>query len=117
MDRYLLATLLAVAACDSGSGTLTPEQAAKGKDGQKVTVIGDVFAVTFDSTQTAARKAELAQHASDPGFLIEEDAEEVRGQVPAYTDINAKYPRTPDHYILIRSKVPPEVVQTNPQYT
>jgi len=119
MDEFLVAALLlAVIGCgDGGSGVLTPEQAAKGKDGQKVTVIGDVFAVTFDSTQTAARKAELAKHPNDPGFLIEEDAEEIRGRVPAYQDTNAKYPRTPDHYVLIRSKVPPEVVQTNPQYS
>src|SRR3569623_347073 len=119
MDEFFVAVLLAaLAACgDGGSGVMTPEQTAQAKDGTKVTVIGDVFAVTFDSTQTAARRAELAQHPNDPSYIIEDDAEELRGANPAYDDTGAKYPRTPDHYILIRSKVPPEVVQTNPQYS
>jgi len=119
MDEIFVAVLLAaLAACgDGGSGVLTPEQAAKAKDGAKVTVIGDVFAVTFDSTQSAARRAELAEHPNDPSYIIEDDAEELRGANPAYDDTGAKYPRTPDHYILIRSVVPPEVVQTNPQYS
>lgn len=117
MREFLLTAALLVACGDSGSGVLTPEKAGKGKDGSKVTVSGEVFAVTYDSTQAAARRAILAEHPNDPSYIIEDDAEELRGQHPAYDDTGAPYPRTPDHYILIRSKVPPEVVQTNPQYS
>ena len=110
--------LLALAACgDPYNGKLTPEKAAMAPEGHLVVVIGTVFGTSWDSVQTAMRKQELAQHAGDTEWILEQDAEAARGKVPAYDDTGAKYPRTPDHYILIRSKVPLQVVQGNPDFT
>jgi hypothetical protein len=112
---WLLAIFLG---CSSKSGPMTPEQAASGaKDGQHVVVIGTVHTVTFDSIQVMARKAEVAEHAGDMSWLLEEDTEEATANAaPPYNDTE-NYRRTPDHYILIRSKVPPDVVQGQPGFT
>ena len=110
--------LAVVLGCSSKSGPMTPEQAASGaKDGQQVVVIGTVHTVTFDSIQVSMRKAELAEHLGDISWLLEEDAEEATANAaPPYNDTE-NYHRTPDHYILIRSKVPSDVVQGQPGFT
>jgi hypothetical protein len=119
-DRVRCASfvLVAVAACgDNVVGTLTPEQAATQASGTKVTVFGTVHTVTWDSTQTAMRKRELAAHAGDLEWILEQDGEEERGDHHAYDDGGAKYPRTPDHYILIRSAVPAGITFDAPDFT
>ena len=110
--------LAALAACgDPYNGTLTPEKAAGAPDGHLVVVIGTVFATSWDSTQTAMRKQELADHAGDLEWILEQDDEELRGRTPAYDDAGAKYPRTPDHYVLVRSTKPPKVTNGDPDFT
>src|ERR1051325_10042224 len=104
---------LMLAACGGGgfSGTGTPEQVIDGaSDGQHVDVTGEVFAVTFDSTPVAARFVELGD-----GLL--QDDEELRGQVHAFDDTNARYPRTTDRYVLIRTAVPPGVDIADPAFS
>jgi len=118
MHRGCYAVLLLAACGDNRSGVLTPEQAASGsKDGDHVVVVGEVHTVTYDSTQTMMRKFQLLQHANDEDWIIESDDEEQRGVAFAYDDAGAKYPRTPDHYILIRSKVQPGVTQGQPDFS
>src|SRR5215831_5767079 len=110
--------LFALAACsDPYNGKLSPEQAMKAPDGHLVVVIGTVFATTWDSTQTMMRKQELIDHAGDMDWILEQNAEEARGKVPAYDDAGAHYPRTPDHYILFRTKKPPGITQGDPDFT
>jgi hypothetical protein len=110
--------LLALAACgDPYNGTLTPETAAGAPEGHLVVVIGTVFATSWDSTQTAMRKQQLSEHAGDLDWILEQGDEEIRGRVPAYDDAGAKYPRTPDHYVLVRSKTPPKVTNGDPDFT
>ncbi|MGE5184274.1 MAG: hypothetical protein ACM31C_19530, partial [Acidobacteriota bacterium] len=116
MRRVWVLALLA--ACgDPYSGKLTPEKAAGAPEGHLVVVVGTVFATTWDSTQTAMRRQQLAQHGNDLDWILDQGDEQLRGRVPAYDDAGAKYPRTPDHYILIRSKTPSQVVQGNPDFT
>lgn len=106
------------AACgDEFAGELTPEKAATAPEGHHVTVVGEVHTVTWDSMQVAHRKAELALHAGDLEWILEQNAEELRGVAPAYQDTGANYPRTPDHYVLIRSTVPTGIVQGQPGFT
>ncbi len=116
MRRIWVLALLA--ACgDPYNGKLTPEKAATAPEGHLVLVVGTVFATSWDSNQTSMRKQELAAHPNDLDWILEQGDEQLRGRVPAYDDAGAKYPRTPDHYILIRSQVPSQVVQGNPDFT
>jgi hypothetical protein len=102
-----IAIVLLCAACGGSSGPMSPEQAVSGAhDGDKITVVGQVHAVTFDSTQSTARKLQLAHHPDPVEWVLEQDDEQARAAAPAYQDTNAKYPRTPDHYILFRTQVP-----------
>jgi hypothetical protein len=119
MRRAWFAVVVAAAACgDNKKGVYTPEQAASGaSEGEKIVVTGEVHTTTFDSTQTMARKFDLIAHAGNQDWIIESDDEEQRGVAFAYNDAGAKYPRTPDHYILIRSKVPPGVTQGDPDFS
>src|SRR5260221_14776452 len=100
---------VALAGCgDKFNGTGTPEQVIAGPvDGQHVEVTGDVHTVSFDSIQNLPRRMLLAAHSNQVEWVIEQDDEEIRGKHPAYDDIGAQYPRTPDHYILIRGTKPP----------
>ncbi len=82
-------------------------------DGQHVEVIGEVHTVTFESTQSAARKALLARrpdldqvHAIEWIFERGEQQERQRGQHHAFDDAGEDYPRATDRYILIRSVKP-----------
>lgn len=85
----------------------TPEQVSAGaKDGQTVVAIGTVHATTFDSLQAPQQARELARHHNSIEWVLHQDDEEIRGKHFAYDDAGAKYPRTPDHYILIRSVEP-----------
>src|SRR5439155_6336050 len=100
------------------SGIMTPEQAAASAgEGERVVVTGEVHTVTFDSTQAAARRAELAGHVWLRDWFLEDDAEELRAEHFAYDDVGAKYPRTPDHYILLRSKTPDGITFGAPGFT
>src|SRR6516225_18440 len=105
-----------LAACGGGkSGPMTPEDAAaNAHDGDKITVIGQVHTVTFDSTQSTARKLQLASHPDPVAWVLEQDDELMRAAAPAYNDAGAKYPRTPDHYILIRTQVPDGITLGQP---
>jgi hypothetical protein len=111
--------LLGLVACgDNFSGKGTPEQTAAGaKDGQHVEITGVVHTVTYDSTQTAARKAALAKVRDQVEWVLAQDDEVKRGVKFAYDDAGAQYPRLPDHYILIRSKTPDGVTQGEPGFT
>src|SRR5947207_15929796 len=98
--RELIAlALVLVAGCGGKKGTLTPEEAGKEKDGATVTVEGEVHTVTWNSTQAAARKAELKDTPRDPDWVVEQDAEEKRGIKHAIDETGADYPRTDDRYI------------------
>src|SRR5437660_786807 len=109
--RIALAVLL-VACSDAKT---TPESVASGaKDGDHVVVTGEVFATTFDDIMAAARRQELAAHPRDIDYILEQDDEEKRGVAFDYADTGAKYPRTPDHYILIRSVKPSGVTLGDP---
>jgi len=101
-------TFLAMVGCGDNLIGNTPELvAAAASDGQRVDVIGTVHAVTFDSTQPDMVRRMLLGIQSDPiKWVLEQDDEEKRGVAFAYDDTGAKYPRTPDHYVLIRSVVP-----------
>src|SRR5262245_8243051 len=103
---------LVMAACGNGfSGTGTPEQVVAGaSDGQRVDTTGEVHTVTFESTAVAARRVDL-------GDVLLQDDEERRGLVHAFDDANARYPRTTDRYILIRSAVPPGVAIDDPAFS
>lgn len=111
--------VVALAACgDSFNGSGTPEQVIAGaKDGQKVEATGEVFAVTWDSTQSRARKALLAAHNDEIEFVLEQEDEAKRAIVHAYDDGDAKYPRTTDHYVLIRSVKPAGITMGEPGFT
>lgn len=113
----LVAVALLAGCGDSKKGVLTPEEAGKEKDGTKVTVEGEVHTVSWESTQSAARRAELRVTSRDPDWVVEDDAEEKRGVKHALDEAGADYPRTDDHYILIRSKVPAGVRQEEPGFT
>jgi hypothetical protein len=117
--KTLVVTILAIAGCgDSFGGKGTPEQVVDGaSEGQHVDVTGTVFAVTWDSLQSAARRQELVGHEGDIDFVIENDAEESRGITPAFDEPGADYPRTDDHYILIRTTKPPGVSQDEPGFS
>jgi hypothetical protein len=110
--RGIVIALACAAAAGCGDnrkppGPMTPEQvAASASDGDQVTVIGQVHAVTWDSMQDPARKAQLAHHPDPIEWVLEQDDEQKRGITPAYNDAGAKYPRTPDHYVLFRTEVP-----------
>jgi hypothetical protein len=116
--KWGLAATIALAACGGGSsGPMTPEQAAeRAHDGDKITVTGQVHAVTFDSTQSMARRLQLAHHPDPVEWVLEQDDEQARAVAPAYTDTNAKYPRTPDHYVLFRTQVPDGVTLGQPDF-
>jgi len=117
MKRLAAVCLLLMACGDNTGGILTPEQAAGAAEGTQVVVIGEVHTVTFDSTQNVARREELAEHQGDLNWILESDAEEVRGMQPAFDEAGADYPRTGDHYILIRSEKPPGITQGEPGFT
>ena len=104
-------TLLVLAACgDSFNGKGTPEQVIGGaKDGQKVETTGEVFAVTWDSTQNAMRKAMLAKQSDNIEWVLEQEDEAKRAIVHATDEPGADYPRTDDHYVLIRTVKPPGI--------
>src|SRR5882672_12012540 len=105
--RAAIVAILVIACGDNFTGKGTPEQVIGGaKDGQKVEVTGDVFAVTWDSTQAAARKLLLATHRDSVEWMLEQEDEAVRGRQHAFDDAGAKYPRTLDRYILIRTVKP-----------
>ena len=114
----LLIVCVACAACGGGkSGPTTPEDAvANAHDGDKITVIGQVHTVTFDSTQSTARRLQLAQQKNPVEWVLEQDDELQRAAAPAYSDAGAKYPRTPDHYILIRTVVPDGITLGQPGF-
>jgi len=110
--------ILAIAGCGDFDGKGSPEEVVGGaSEGQHVDVTGTVHAVTFDTVQSAARKLELVGHEDDIDFIIENDAEELRGMVHAYDEPGADYPRTDDHYILIRSEKPSGISQDEPGFT
>lgn len=119
MRSRLAGMAVALVACgDHAGGVMTPEQAAtQAKDVDKVVVLGTVHTVTYDSVQPAMRRIELAEHAGDLDWILEQGGEELRGKLPAYDDAGARYPRTPDHYILIRSTVPDGVTFGAPGFT
>ena len=118
MRRWFLSIALVAGCSDKFNGTGTPEQVIAGADeGQRVEVTGEVHTVTFDSTQNSARRRLLANHPNQVDWVIEQDDEQRRGLHPAFDDTGAKYPRTADHYVLIRSKKPPGVTQTDPDFT
>jgi hypothetical protein len=102
---------------DNIAGELTPEQAATQKDGTSVTVVGTVHTVTWDSTQTTMRLRELRAHADDIDWILEQGNEDERGRHFAYDDAGAHYPRTPDHYILVRSTVPDGITNGQSGFT
>jgi hypothetical protein len=110
---------LACGACgDNGNGKITPESiATTATDGQHVEVTGEVHTVSFDSTQKLVRKVLLASHWSAVEWVVNQDDEEERGVAHAYDDAGAQYPRTPDHYILIRSVKPAGVTQGESGFT
>jgi hypothetical protein len=115
---YIACIVLAGCGDNKFSGTGTPEQIiASAAEGQHVVVTGDVHTVTFDSKQNAARRQLMATHPNQVDWVIEQDDEELRGKHPAYDDTGASYPRTPDHYILFRTKKPDGVTQTDPGFT
>jgi hypothetical protein len=99
---------LATIGCGDNLLGKTPELVAvTASEGQHVEVIGTVHAVTFDSTQPDMVRRMLLDIQSDPiNWVLEQDDEEKRGGQFAYDDTGAHYPRTPDHYILLRSVVP-----------
>jgi len=112
--------LVVCSGCGDNHTPVTPESlAANGKDGQRVEVIGEVHTVTYDSTMTARRQAVIARHAGEAplDWVIEDDAEEPRGEQHAYEDIGADYPRTPDHYVLIRSALPDGITSGEPDFS
>jgi hypothetical protein len=113
-----VAMLLICAACGDGfSGAGTPEQVIAGASiGQRVEVTGTVHTVTFDSTQDAARRAQLALHRDQGAWALAQEDERLRGTVHAYEDVGAKYPRTEDHYILIRTVKPRGIAQDEPGF-
>jgi hypothetical protein len=116
--RTLVVIALGLASC-GGSAKSTPEQiASDGKDGQRVEVTGEVHTVTFESKASAARRAFVARHAGiDPlVWLLDDDEEEQRGARPAYDDPEQGYPRTPDHYVLIRSVKPAGITFGDPEF-
>jgi hypothetical protein len=120
MRRAIVLLLFVTAGCgDNLTGKLsTPEQVvAGGKDGQRVEVIGEVHAVTYDSVQAASRKALLATHRDSVEWVLEQDDEAQRAGHTAFTDTGAKYPRTPDHYILLRTVTPPGVTFQDPDFS
>jgi hypothetical protein len=99
---------------------VTPESIATGgKDGQRVEVTGEVHTVTFDSTMTPQRRRLVARHAGERSvaWLLADDGDEGVGDgAYAYDDPIDGYPRTPDHYVLIRS-VTPEGISLGPLFT
>ncbi|HTJ43203.1 MAG TPA: hypothetical protein VL463_13955 [Kofleriaceae bacterium] len=116
MRGHFALMIIVVAACGS-TPISTPEQAISGaKDGDKLTITGQVHAVTFDSKQQAARKLQLANHPDSVEWVLEQDDEQQRGIAPAYMDTNAKYPRTPDHYVLFRTQVPDGITLAQPGF-
>jgi hypothetical protein len=97
----------------------TPESiAAGGADGQHVEVTGQVHTVTFDSVMSAQRRAAIARHAGEPpsAWMFAEDIEESQAELHAYNDPPDGYPRTPDHYVLIRSAVPDGITFSEPGF-
>lgn len=116
--RNLLVMALGMVAC-GGSGKATPEQiASAGKDGDRVEVTGEVHAVTFDSRASPARQALRARReGGDPlVWLLDDDDEDRAALQPAYEDVDPGYPRTPDHYVLIRSVKPVGVTLGDPEF-
>jgi hypothetical protein len=123
MNRLLaccVGILVAGGGCgDNQPGRLTtPEQlAVDGKDGQRVEVIGEVHAVTFDSAQVAARKALLAAHRDAVEWVLEQDDEAQHAGHTAFTEPDAKYPRTEDRYVLIRTTKPAGITFGEPDFS
>lgn len=94
MGRLLVASVILVGC---GDGKPTPESVATGgKDGQHVDVTGEVHTVTWDSTMVAMRGVAHSEDFDAPGAI---------------------YPRTGDHYILIRSKKPPGITNGDPDFS
>ena len=118
MKRLLCCAVVLGCGDNSLPAQLTPEQAIDAvSDGTHVDVIGQVFAVSWNSTQTAARAQALVGHEDDIDWILEQDAEELRGTHTAFDDQNASYPRTEDFYVLIRTAVPDGVVQGAPGFS
>ncbi|MDB4959627.1 MAG: hypothetical protein JWO36_7196, partial [Myxococcales bacterium] len=121
--RPALLCLLCCGACGDNSTTkattkATPESiATNAKDGDHVEIVGEVHTVTFDSTQRLARRVLLAMPQDPVAWVVNQDDEEARGVAHAYDDTGAQYPRTPDHYILIRSVKPAGVTQGETGFT
>src|SRR5262249_7546233 len=94
--------LVAVVASACGGGKSGPstrgDGAGNAHDGDKTRVVGQVHTVTCDSTQSTARKLQLAAQKTPVEWVLEQDDELMRAAAPAYNDAGAKYPRTPDHY-------------------
>lgn len=99
-----------------GKGT-AEEVTANAKDGQQVEATGEVFAVTWDSVQAPARKAMLAAHFDSIEYVLEQEDEAKRALVHAYEDTGAKYPRTEDRYVLIRTTTPAGITFGQPGFT
>src|SRR5947207_4826023 len=120
MVARTLFVLAACCACGDNHVLVTPESvAATGQDGQRVEVTGEVHTVTFDSVMSAQRQAALARRAGEPtlAWLVDEDDEAEAGQPHAYGDPPDGYPRTPDHYVLIRSATPDGITFGTPAFT
>jgi hypothetical protein len=108
--------LVACWGCGDNRVPVTPESiAAGGTEGQRVEVTGEVHTVTFDSTMAPRRQALVARHAGEPAlsWVLDDDADELE----AYDDPADGYPRTPDHYVLIRSTTPDGVTSGRPDFT
>jgi hypothetical protein len=119
VTRHVALGVLAVAACGgSFDGHGTPEQVVAGaKDGQQIETTGEVFQVTWDSVQNAARKKLLAGHSDSVEYVLEQEDEEKRAIAHAFEDVDAKYPRTQDRYILIRTTKPAGITFGEPGFT
>lgn len=116
--------LIVLAACGDNKfgGVGTPEQIiANATEGQQVEVTGEVHTVTFDSTQVASRRAQLALHPNDSRahaiqWILQQDDEEKRGKKFAFDDAGAQYPRLTDRYILIRTVKPSGIAMADDNF-
>ena len=112
MTMRWVVLLCAVGCGDGFSGVGTPEQVVSGaKDGDRVTVTGEVHTVTYETTQSAQRRAAVASAGDLSDLralerLMEQTDEKRRGMKHAFDDGAAGYPRTTDRYILLRTAKP-----------
>lgn len=95
----------------------TPESIAEGgKDGAHVDVIGEVHAITFDSTRAVAKRVRMANHRDSIEWVLEQDDEEAMGKAPPLAEASGDYLRTGDRYILIRSTRPAGITFQEPGF-